>query len=272
MAQESLKITPVGGEPKGFNRLFEKRVDVIGVTIFATARTADAKVLHAANVLAQYLDNDADGQPDNRRVVEALRKRRAAIIMFATEREAESIFEDLEEEVPTHVLDAMGLQDLYGSETHPGGAGRGVFDASYEEVLHLITHYGYASVYPEVFGEKPGTQIAECMDMARGGRFRRVPRRYPKGAWYTYDDRTCDYSCQITEYVYWGLTSILGAQDFRGRLDEISQEWRLNSADKVRQHDPALYKLLTDPAYALPTKLPDGKYSPRPAVKKRDKK
>ena len=75
----------------------------------------------------------------------------------------------------------------------PGWTRRGRFDATLEEVLHLITHAGYAHVYPEVFGEKPGTQIAKAMDQARGGHFRRVPRSYPAGAWYTYDDRSCDY-------------------------------------------------------------------------------
>ena len=155
------------------------------------------------------------------------------------------------------------MQGLFGEETLPRWTRRGRFDATLEEVLHLITHAGYAHVYPEVFGEKPGTQIAKAMDQARGGHFRRVPRSYPAGAWYTYDDRSCDYGCQVTEYTYWGLTSILGAQDYPGRGRDIGEEWRLNTRDKVRQRDPTLYRLLTDPKYRFPSILPDGKYRPR---------
>ena len=87
--------------------------------------------------------------------------------------------------------------------TLPGGARLGKFDSSYEEILPLITSAGYAYAYPDVFGEKLGTDIANAMDKARGGRFQRVPRKYPSNAWFSYDDRSCDYSCQITEYIYW---------------------------------------------------------------------
>ena len=148
--------------------------------------------------------------------------------------------------------------------TLPGGARLGKLDSSYEEILPLITSAGYAYAYPDVFGEKLGTDIANAMDKARGGRFQRVPRKYPSNAWFSYDDRSCDYSCQITEYIYWGITSILGAQNFLGRLGDISQEWRLNTAAKVKEGNPTLYKLLTDPKYAFPTRLPDGKYNPQP--------
>jgi hypothetical protein len=130
-------------------------------------------------------------------------------------------------------------------------------------VLHLITDAGYGKVYPGVFGREPGTAIAKAMDVARGGHFDSVPKKYPAGAWYTYYDRTCRYRCQMSEYFYWGLTSILGAQDYAGRLDEIDNEWRLNTAAKVKAQDPTLYKLLTDPKYKLPTTLPDGHYQPR---------
>lgn len=259
--QSTLKITSIHDAPKGFRRLFSKQVDVFGIQIFATRRTPQKKVLHAANVLAQYLDNDSDGHPDNELVIQAMRKSKGAVIMFATERAAEAV--DIHQYIPEQVWDNMSLVGLYGEETNPNGAARGEFDATYEEVIHLITSAGYANAYPDVFGEKSGTAIAKAMDNARGGHFRKVPRRYPKGAWFTYDDKTCDYACQITEYIYWGLTSILGAQDFRGRLEDISEEWRLNTTAKVKKGDPLLYKLLTDPKYAFPIALPDGQYSPR---------
>ena len=261
-AEAVLKIESVGKEsPRGFSRAFGKCVDVFGIPVYATADTPDTKVLHAANVLAQYLDNDADGKPDHAQVHAMMKKNKAAMVMTATERSFERL--DVHRYIPERTWDAMITQGLFGEETLPEWSRRGRFDATLEEVLHLITHAGYAYVYPEVFGEKPGTQIAKAMDLARGGHFRRVPRRYPAGAWYTYDDRSCDYGCQVTEYIYWGLTSLLGAQDYPGRGRDIGEEWRLNTQEKVRQGDPALYRLLTDPKYHFPAILPDGKYRPR---------
>jgi len=264
MGESPLKIRTLGkSAPKGFARIFSKQADVFGITVFATAKTPDKKVLHAANVLAQYLDNNADGRPDNKLVIEAIRKSKGAVVMFSTERKANAVLRDIHRYIPKKVWNEMYTMGLYGEEVHPGGAARGVFDVTYEEILHLITAAGYARAYPDVFGEKAGSAIAKAMDRARGGHFRKVPKRYPEGAWFTYYDKTCDYACQITEYTYWGLTSILGAQKFPGRLKDISREWRLNTAAKLKKGDPALYKLLTDPKYLFPTKLPDGKYNPR---------
>ena len=62
------------------------------------------------------------------------------------------------------------------------------------------------------------------------------------------------------EYLYWALTSVLGAQDFPGRLERIEQEWKLNTREKVMSIDTAIYSLLTDPLYKMPAVLPDGKY------------
>jgi hypothetical protein len=261
MGQTSLPIRPTGKEPEGFARVFSRKVEVFDIPVFATHDTPDNKLLHAANVLAQYLDNDADGIPDNKLVLKALKEQRGAIVMFASERAAMRI--DIHRHVSEQDWDRMTLVALFGEETRPGGSSEGLFDATYEEVLHLITSAGYARAYPRVFGEKSGTQIAKAMDKARGGHFKKVPRAYPKKAWYTYYDRTCDYRCQITEYIYWGITSVLGAQDFTNRLHEISEEWRLNTAAKVKQGDPDLYALLSNPKYSFPTKLPDGNYKPQ---------
>jgi hypothetical protein len=211
-------------------RRFTKQVEVLGIRVLATADSSDEIVLHVANILAEYLDNDEDGVADNPKVMDALIRGKA---------------------VYWHSDD---------DEVHPNGAAQGLFDASLEEVLHLITDQGYGGAYPEVFGRVPVTEISNLLDKARGGRFEDVPEEYPDNAWFTYDDETCDYDCQNSEYIYWILTSILGAQDSPGRFEQINNEWRLNTREKVKQGDPDAYALFTDPKYKFPTVLPDGKY------------
>lgn len=248
-----------GGKTPSANPLaeyFPKSTSVFGTQIVGTAKTPDAAIIHAANVMAEYLDNNEDGIADNFAVVDHLKSKGATLLMTATQEEIESLFEKLPE--------SDAYQDLYASEVIVGDSEKitnGEFDASIEEILHLISHVGYAGVYPSVFGESAGSVLGDAMDVARGGQFETIPASYPADAWYTYDDETCDYSCMATEYFYWSLTSILGAQDGAGRLENINQEWKLNTRERVQQKDTLVYDLLTDTQYKLPTKLPDGDYS-----------
>jgi hypothetical protein len=53
---------------------------------------------------------------------------------------------------------------------------------------------------------------------------------------------------------------MLGAQDFEGRYEEINEEWKLNTKDKVMSKDKGAYEILTNAKYKLPSRLPDGKY------------
>lgn len=237
--------------------IFPKQSDVFGVKFYATASVPDEKIDHAKAVMAQYLDNDEDGVVDNPKVLEAMLKKKAGMMLTKDSAESEKIF--LSGAV---ALNRGELQDLYASEIHPNGHEQGLFDGTLEEVLHLITHVGYASAYPDVWGEVPGTQIADSMDVARGGQFIKIPKKYPEKAWYHYDDETADYGTMITEYVYWALTSVLGGQDFEGRGEQIANEWELNTRAKVMEKDPLVYNLLTDPQYKMPTVLPDGHYNP----------
>lgn len=244
-----------------FRKSFSKYVNVFGVHIFATSRTPDSKVLHAAVILAEYLDNDEDGKPDNPLVVEALASRDAFLMMTASERELDRIDHEGWQEEGFHCG-----QFQHAGETAPG---KGRFDASLEEVLHLITQHGYGNAYPRIFGSRKGTKLAECLDRARGGHFTRVPRRYPQTAWFTYDDRSCEYGCQTQEYIYWALTSLLGAQEDPRRCEEISAEWRLCTPEAVKARDPGIYALLKEPKYKFPRVLPDGVYRKKSGAKKR---
>ena len=241
---------------RAFN-VFCKKVNVFGVMLYATSTVSDQDLLHAANVMAQYLDNDEDTIIDNPLVLDKMIENQSSMVLFGTEnsKDQRAAFNSAR-----NIEDKYKFQDLYGSEIHPNWNYDAPFDATFEEVLHLITHSGYSQVYPSVFGEQQGSEIANAMDLARGGQFTSIPSSYSSDAWYSYDDRTCEYDCQVTEYFYWALTSLLGAQDYSGRLDEIGHEWKANTPALVQSMDPAVYAILTDTTYHLPTVLPDGSY------------
>lgn len=247
---EDPNFTIVLNEDEGFSS-FNRKVEVFQIPIYAKKKVDDARLLHAANVMAQYLDNDEDGEVDNELVHAALIDNKAFLFMWASK--ADMLFANLPN-------DGEG-QDLGNDETkfewHENGH-TGRFDASLEEVFHLITHVGYASVYPNVFGEYPGTDLCNAMDVARGGYYESIPSSYPEAAWYHYDDFTCDYSCMATEYIYWAMTSVLGGQE--NRHDDISHEWELSSESLVQSSDTLVYNLLVNEEFKLPTLLPDGKY------------
>ena len=229
---------------------FRRKVEVFGIPVYAVPKVEEQRLLHASHILAQYLDNDEDGVVDNPVVVDAMLDKGAFMIMWHSESDLRRIrFPD----------DRIG-QDLGNDETrpewHPSQGGE--FDAALEEVWHLVSSAGYAYAYPDVFGEFVGSDLADAMDSARGGRFFEIPDPYPAQAWYSYDDDTCEYRCMITEYFYWAITSVLGAQ--QNRSDDIGREWRLHTRRLVQQRDPAIYALMTDSRYRLPTLLPDGSY------------
>lgn len=229
---------------------FIKKVVVFEIPIYAVSGVKDEKLLHAANVMAQYLDNDEDGQVDDQNVIEAMKSNNAFVVMWKKE-------SDLNIDPPSY---RMG-QDLGDDETEPNfvaNACTGSFDASLEEILHIISNAGYASAYPDVFGTYAETELAKALDIARGGHYDGVPNSYTEGAWFTYDDNTCEYDCQATEYLYWAMTSYLGAQ--KNRLKEIGHEWKLNTKEKLTETDVEVMKIIESDRYILPTILPDGTY------------
>ena len=119
-------------------------------------------------------------------------------------------------------------QDLQGDESWPARPmAPGVYDGAVEEVLHLVSGYGWGGVWPEIFGECfegedpggsaecAGSLLAQQMDRQIGdcgfafnGTF-----VYPDcSGFYHYEDETCNYPCLFVEYTYWSFTSMLGGQ------------------------------------------------------------
>lgn len=247
---------------------FSKYVSVFGIHMLATPTARDEKILHAAKVMAEYMDNDSDGIPDNMLVMSHLLSRKAFLIFPRTPDEMESMDRGAWREAGF-----SAGQSQWDEETHPGFIVDGVLhpevghDASIEEVFHLLCSAGWASAYPEVFGFVRGTAIAKCMDTARAGYYEEPPTGgpragYPAEAWYSYDDTTCNYACMIIEYMYWGMSSILGAQDYPERARQISPEWLPYNKKLMAEMETCLYGLLMDPKFKLPMKAPEGRYAP----------
>ena len=137
---------------------------------------------------------------------------------------------------------------LYPREVLPSCSGPAATstcaDASLEEIWHVITDLGFAKVFPSIFSPYYDSEslLVKAMDVARGGTFMTVPDQYPSDAWYTYYDHTCEYSCQATEYIYWGVNAWVGA--LVGRRDQIYDEWRFETRAKLEAGDALMTALI----------------------------
>ena len=245
------------------SNVFTKSVEVFGLRVLATDSVPDAKVLHTANVLAEYLDNDENGTVDQPEVLAKLlgnsNSEIATMVLFESESEQESFMDSFE----TLMQILTRSQNLFADEIFENGSSGNDRDATLEEVLHLVTDLGWDEAFPDIWGERKGSSVANAMDLARGGYFENVPAQYPDSAWYTYYDETSDYPTQITEYVYWATTTHLGAQNWQGRNhSNYTNEWTPYTKEMLAQTDPAVVNLMTSDDYRFPVmKLPDGNYS-----------
>jgi hypothetical protein len=248
---------PEGDPLYGF---FDKCIKVFGVSLLAVDAFADDKLVFVATITAEYLDNNEDGVPDDFASNSALASVYASMILTTNSAEREAIFGRA-----GRALDyPYARQSQYAPETIPSGSLCGERcgtqrDSVREEVLHLIQDYGYATGRPDLSPHSTSA-LTKAMDIARDGHFDTVPSTYPASAWYHYNDQSCTYDYQATEYFYWGLTTLLGAQEHPANCAFIDREWELCTKALLQSTDTRLYALLTDPENNLPTSLPDGRY------------
>ena len=237
---------------------FTKYINVFGIGIYAEDGISDEKVKHVAAIFAEWLDNDEDSVVDNSSVLAELLSREALMPVFAYEGSpAENTFFD-------NYTGSGIAAACYNNEIIPERPLVDEFDASVEEILHTISSLGYANAYPSSFSEAENSNslLTQAMDAARGGHFVNIPNPYPSSAWYHYDDNTCEYNCMATEYFYWGLTSMLGIQDYGNRCNNIANEWEACTSNQFETMDTLLFNLFSDATYHLPSYAPDGNYCP----------
>ena len=237
---------------------FTKYVDVLGCfSIYAESSIPDAKVLHAAAVAAELLDNNEDGIVDDPLIETQLQNENALMPIFSSDGSSA-------ENLLINNYNGNGISAvLYKNEIDPTQTGHWGDDATVEEVIHTINHVGHTNVYFAAFSMQPNSSLmSSAMDVARGGQFLSIPNPYPSSAWYHYDDQTCDYECMMIEYMYWAIVSYMGILNDPQTAQGISDEWEPYNASLLQSMDVLMYALITDPGYKLPLLAPDGNYCP----------
>ena len=166
---------------------FTKFVNVLDCfKIYGESQISDDKMLHAASVSAELLDNDENGIIDDPEVEASLIVLDAMMPIFNSE------WSSGQDNVFDYYDGCLGAV-LYRNEMDPSQPGHWGDDATVEEILHTINTCGQLEVYPDAFELAPNSSLmSDAMDIARGGQFITIPNNYPEEAWYHYDDYTCD--------------------------------------------------------------------------------
>jgi len=236
---------------------FTRYVDMNGLSVYGENGISDEKLIYVANIMAELLDNDENGEWDDTALFDKLLEAEMLMPVFAREGSA------AENEFFNNYRGDGVSAVLYNREVDPSQPGHWGSDATIEETMHTINHRGHVSLYPEVFGMEPNSsKLTEAMDVARGGQWISHPSSYPEEAWYHYNDRTCDYECMAIEYIYWAQVANMGILDDQQTCNGINDEWELCSPELVQEVDTKVYEILIDTNQPLPLLAPDGIYAP----------
>jgi len=224
--------------PECQSAIFDKSALIFDtVLICGTSGVPADKLTYAANVAAEWLDNDEDGEVDEPRLLDTLKANKPVLVMSA---------EGFSVVAMPRIMAALSgyrTQDLSAAETNPAGDRR---DASQEEIHHLIMNAGWQSLFPALFSE----QANENSTLYQAWKFAN------DNGHYAYDDPTCDDSCKVVEFVYLATAAYLGSD-----ADLASDELRLKTRAALGETIPAVVQLFESDDYVYPTDhWPDGTY------------
>ena len=237
--------------------LFDKYVNVLNcIEIYAVSSISDEKVLHAASIAAELLDNDEDGNVDDSIIELALSNTVTVMPIFNSENS--SLIDDFFD-----YYDGCAGAVLFRDEIDPSQPGHWGDDASVEEILHTINACGHVPQYPGLYSLEPNSSyLSDAMDIARAGQWMSTPSSYPDEAWYHYDDWTCDYECMAIEYLYWCIVTNMGILDDIQTCQGIANEWEPCTPELFEEVDTLMFDLVNNLDNRLPKFAPDGNYCP----------
>ena len=207
--------------------------------ICATRLVPDEKLKYAANVAAEWLDNDGDGDADESRIINSLQESRSLVVMSLDGFSSLAFLKI----AAASVISGYTIQDLSAEETNNPTRR----DASQEEIHHIIVVGGWIKTLPKIFSD----QKSDGSDLYNIWRFA------DDNGHYSYDDPTCDDSCKTVEFFYLATAAYLGSM-----ADLFSDEMRLKDRLAMKQHIPGIMHIFESSDYSYPTNhWPTGVYA-----------
>lgn len=279
-------LSPTWAAGSGWLCKCERVTGVFGVPVCVTTQawtTSRTKCDHIVNVLAQLLDNDGDGQADDRAVVEHMASEKFVLFVPASEADSEaseapdgkSQMTGIWEAVP-NTCDTPSNRGASASDrsTWPahvastadedGIACDESRDATTEEVLHLITEAAVA-----LWPDKWGTDNYEDSDAGRAaaaangdcgwghsGSYKDPGATGACSGLYAYDDDTCDAACTIVEGIYWAIVTNMGGLYTVDRAKSSAREWLMCTPDDGMEAENSQYMQYSSKASTLQSGAP----------------
>lgn len=259
---------------------------------------ASAKYNHVANVMAQLLDNDADGAVDDADVHAKMLRDQFYLFVPATESDNENAvmpgsgfgqMSGLWEAIPNS-CDTPSNRGASATDRSTWAAAKDTSsgcsaqrDATTEEILHLITEAA-AQLWPQKWGGNYESEAGVALSALNGNCGWGYASNYINpsstgcNGQYAYDDNTCDKPCVVVEGIYWASVAYMGGLYTTSRANSIQNEWLMPTPDDgmavvpsgvanartLQSGSPALYALVSDTTSAqhrwLPSIMPDGNY------------
>ena len=159
--------TTLPNDLQSASSVFSKYVEVFGLRVLATSSVSDAKVLHTANVLAEYLDNDENGLIDQAEVLTSLvgpsNATISTMVLFASQTEQDSFDSSLAK------LETImsRTQNLFADEIFENGSKGENRDATLGGSLAFGYGQRMGRGIPLCLGREKESSIANAMDNAR---------------------------------------------------------------------------------------------------------
>jgi hypothetical protein len=228
-----------------------------GVLLAADERMPETYVRLATAVLAEMLDQNLDGTPDDPDLVELLRDRDVAWLAMPTDED------DWERRQRPRLERVLGYDIVIPAwwldvrADGPDARGRAV---TIEEIHHFITQFGLSRLYPETFGVDDWTSVIARETEQAQCDFWQHPENDCPGSPAEYPGECRDPNCDVVEFYQQVVVLRAGMEPgWRGiGFPETAEELdrRLSDEIKAAMDDPEFHQLQRPLTFEYPVIRP----------------